>query len=286
MFRKRTLVAIACLEFFVLPSCLVRRRPITPAAVHENRPLLTATKEELIQRVRDVSDPIQSFLMRADLSPTITNPSQQAVTEYATIGAYILYRRPDDIRVIGQDPVLHTTIFDMASTDNQFRLYIPSRDRVYAGASDVPGTSKNKLENLRPTAFLTSLLVNPPAAEDVTLLENDTDASKAVYILIIVGRDQGQQLTLNRNIYFSRYTLQITRQKTFDSAGNPLSETSYSDWKPYNGVSFPSKIDINRPQDDYQVQLTVTSMDFNTPEVTAEKFVLNPPPDVEVQQLK
>lgn len=273
---------MACM---VLPSCFVRRRQIVPAAVHENRPLLTATKEELIQRVREVSDPIQSFLMKADLSPTVTNTSERAVTEYATIGAIILFRRPDDIRIVGQDPVLHTTIFDMASTGNEFRLYIPSRDRVYVGSNNMPGTSKNKLENLRPTAFLTSLLVNPPAANDVTLLENDTDESKAVYILLIVGRDQGQY-TLNRNIYFSRYTLQITRQKTFDMLGNPVGETRYSDWMPYKGVSFPSKIDIQRPQEDYQVQLTITSLDINTPEVTAEKFLLNPPTDAEVEQLK
>lgn len=278
-------MSVVVISAVVLSSCFVRRRAIVPAAVRQNRPLLTATKEELIQRVHQVSDPIQSFLIKADLSPTITNSSKGAITEYATIGAYILFRKPDDIRVIGQDPVLHATLFDMVSTGNEFRLYVPSRARVYVGNSNTPGTSKNKLENLRPTAFLTSLMMNPPAAADVTLLENDTDENKAVYILLIVGHDHGQ-LTLNRNIYFSRYTLQITKQKTFDDSGNPVSETTYSDWKPYNGISFPSKIDINRPQDDYEVQLTIASMEVNTQAVNAEKFVLNEPADVTTEPLK
>jgi hypothetical protein len=254
--------------------------------VRQNRLLLTATKEELIQRVHDASDPIQSFVMKTDLSPSITNPSEQAVTEYATIGVYVLFRKPNEIRVIGQDPVLHMTIFDMASSGQEFRVYIPRRNRFIVGDNAAPGTSKNRLENLRPAAFLTSLMIYPPdTAADVTLLENDTDQTRALYVLMIVRRDQ-DQFTLSRNIYFDRYTLQITRQKTFDASGSVVSDTKYSGWKPYNGISFPSEIDIQRPQDNYAVELALSSLEVNTPQVTSDKFVLNQPPGAELDQLK
>ena len=274
------------LALTVLSSCLVRRHEAAPAAVRQNRPLLTATKDELIRRVHDVTDPIQSFLMKTDLSPSVTNPSQQAVTEYATIGVYVLFRKPDEIRVIGQDPVLHMTIFDMASSGKEFRVYIPRRNRFIIGENAAPGTSKNKLENLRPAAFLTSLMIYPPdAAADVTLLENDTDQSNPAYILLIVRREQGQ-FTLSRNIYFDRYTLQITRQKTFDASGSVVSDTKYSNWKPYGGISFPSEIDIQRPQENYEVELSLSSMELNVAQVTSDKFILNPPPGAELDQLK
>jgi hypothetical protein len=274
------------LALTVLSCCLVRRHEVTPAAARQNRPLLTATKDELIQRVHDVTDPIQSFLMKTDLSPSVTNPSEQAVTEYATIGVYVLFRKPDEIRVIGQDPLLHMTIFDMASSGKEFRVYIPRRNRFIVGDNVAPGTSKNKLENLRPAAFLTSLMIYPPdTAADVTLLENDTDQSNPAYILLIVRRDQGQ-FTLSRNIYFDRYTLQITRQKTFDASGSIVSDTKYSNWKLYNGISFPSEIDIQRPQENYEVELSLSSLDVNTAQVTSEKFVLNQPPGTELDQLK
>jgi hypothetical protein len=274
------------LALTVLSSCLVRRREVAPAAVRQNRPLLTATKDELIRRVHDVTDPIQSFLMKTDLSPTVTNPSEQAVTEYASIGDYVLFRKPDEIRVIGQDPVLHMTIFDMASSGKEFRVYIPRRNRFIIGDNAGPGTSKNKLENLRPAAFLTSLMIYPPdSAAEVTLLENDTDQSNPAYILLIVRREQ-DQFTLSRNIYFDRYTLQITRQKTFDASGSVVSDTKYSNWKPYNGISFPSEIDIQRPQDNYEVELSLSSLDVNSAQVTSEKFVLNQPPGTELDQLK
>jgi len=274
------------LPLTMLSSCLVRRHEVAPAAVRQNRPLLTATKDELIQRVHDASDPIQSFLMKTDLSPSVTDPSDQAVTEYATIGVSVLFRKPDEIRVIGQDPVLHMTIFDMASSGKEFRVYIPRRNRFIVGDNAEPGTSKNKLENLRPAAFLTSLMIYPPnTADDVTLLENDTDQSIPVYVLLIVRREQNQ-FTLSRNIYFDRYTMQITRQKTFDASGNVVSDTKYSNWKPYNGIPFPSEIDIQRPQDNYEVELSLSSLDVNTAQVTSEKFILAQPPGTELDQLK
>jgi hypothetical protein len=287
MSQRRNLAAILALAFAVLPACLVRRREIAPAVVRQNQPLLTATKEELIQRVHDTFDPIQSFLMRADLSPSVTNASKGAAMDYATVGAYILFRKPDDIRVIGQDPVLHSTIFDMVSTGMEFHVYIPRGNRFLVGSNDMPGTSKNKLENLRPAAFLTALMIYPPdPATNVTLLENDTGDGKAIYILLIAQRE-GDQFLLRRNVYFARDTLQITRQKTFDASGAIFSDTEYSDWKPYSsGIVFPAEIDIRRPQDDYEVQLEISSLEVNTAQVTPDKFILNQPPGTNPEQLK
>jgi hypothetical protein len=93
-------------------------------------------------------------------------------------------------------------------------------------------------------------------------------------------------LRLARAIYFDRYTLQIARQKTFDGSGTTISQTIYSDWKNYGGVQFASNIDIQRPQDGYEVVLSVLSMKINATEVTPAKFVLNQPPGAHVRELK
>jgi hypothetical protein len=283
---RRNLVAILSLTFAALPACLVRHREIVPAAVRQTRPLLTASKEELVQRVHDVFDPIQSFLIRADLSPSVTNASKGAATDYATVNAYVLFRKPEDIRIIGQDPVLHSTIFDMASSGMEFRVYIPRGGRFIVGNNDMPGTSKNRLENLRPAAFLTALMIYPPdQVTNVTLFENDTEEGKAVYVLLIVQREH-DEFVLRRNIYFARDTLQVIRQKTFDASGVILSDTKYSDWKAYGAIVFPAEIDIQRPQDEYEVQLEISSMEINTTQVTPDKFILNQPVGTNLEQLK
>jgi outer membrane lipoprotein-sorting protein len=283
---RRALAGFFLLVSFCLSSCLVRRRTITPTGKRDNRPLLKATKDELIARIRSISDPIQSFSMKVDMSPSIGNLYGGEITDYPTIAGYILFRRPDDIRFIGLDLVVHSTAIDMVSSGNSFRVWIPAKNQFIEGKNDAPAVSQNKLENLRPVAFLTSLLINPPDPGQVrTVLEDDTNETKAVYILMMI-RTIGDDLRLVRNLYFDRHSLQISRQKTFDLNGYITSDTTYSNWKSYSGVQFPSLIDIQRPQDGYELLLTVTNLKFNTPEVTAEKFLLNQPPGAKVKVLQ
>ena len=247
-------------------------------------PALNATKEQLIERVRQTSDPIRSFVMRVDLSPSVLDPSQASVKDYATVGAYILFRKPEDIRILGQEPVIGGTLFDMASNGREFRVSIPRKKLFIIGSSNAPATSQNKLENLRPDAFLASLVIfAPDPTTDFTVVENDTE--RALYILLIIRRYQDQFL-LTRDIYFDGHTLQITRQKTFDKSGVITSDTRYSDWKNHGGVSFPSEIDIQRPQDNYQVQLNLVSIRVNGTDVSEEKFVLQQPTDAQVQTMR
>lgn len=283
---RRELAILVFLGLLLLPSCLVRKRVVKAPGTNkrETRPLLTATKEELIQRIHAVSDPIVSFTMKADMSPSIGSLYGGQVTDYATITGYVLFLRPNDIRVIGQDPVIHSTAFDMVSTGNDFRVSIPLKNQFFVGQNDAPANSKNKLENLRPVAFLNALLIRPPDPGTFTVFEDDTNETRALYILMIL-QNEGGQLTLLRNVYFDRYTLQITRQKTFDSKGYIVSDTRYGDWKPYSGILFPSDIDIQRPQDGYEVELRVLDMKVNAGEVTAAKFILNQPPGAHVREL-
>jgi outer membrane lipoprotein-sorting protein len=269
------------------PACLVRKRIVKPPGARENKPLLSATKEELIQRIRNISDPIESFNLKVDMAPSVGNLYGGQVTDYTSIIGYILYRKPDQMRVIGLEPAIHGTAFDMVSIGNDFRVSIPLKDLFLEGRNDAPpSSSQNKLENLRPAAFLTALLIKPPDPKtDLTLLEDDTNETKAVYILMMVERS-GDDLKPVRNVYFDRYTLDIARQKTFDPDGYITSDTTYLNWKEYGGRKFPGLIDIQRPKDGYEVILTVMDLKLNTPEVTAEKFVLNPPPGAQVRTLK
>jgi hypothetical protein len=275
------LVSIALLS----SSCLVRRRTVVPAGKSVNQPLLTATKDELIQRVHSVSDPMHSFQMKVDMAPSVGSLYGGQVTDYPTIIGIVLFLRPNETRVIGLDPVVHGTAFDMISVGNNFRVSIPAKNQFIEGRDDLPANSPNKLENLRPSAFLTSLLIEPPTPDEITLLADDTDETKSVYILLCI-RHEGAVYTLSRTLYFDRHDLSIIRQKTFDAKGYITSQTHYADWKNFSGVPFPTSIDIQRPQDGYELNLQVTGMKMNTSEVTLEKFVLPQPPNAQLKVLK
>ncbi len=285
--KSAGILCLCVCVYAALAGCFVRKRVLTPPpGTPANRPILTATKDELLERIRAAFDPIQNFDMRADMSPSVGSVYTGALTDYATIRAYVLFKRPDDIRVIGLDPLVHsTTIFDMVSTGNDYRVSIPSKDEFIEGDNNAPPSSKNKLENLRPAAFLQSMIIEPPGAGELTVLEDDTDETKAVYIVEMLREDQGG-LRLLRSVFFNRYTLEISRQKTFDAQGGIVSETRYSDWKPFGGVPFPSVIVIRRPLDGYEVTMDVLDLKVNTPEVTAEKFVLEQPAGSHLTRLK
>ena len=242
----------------LLSSCFVRKRVVTAPGTRSTAPLQTATKEQLIAGVHQIADPLESFSMRMDMSPSVGSLYVGEVKDYATLGGYILFRKPDGIRILGRAPMVSTTIFDMVSLGETFRIHIPSKNRFIQGRNDVPPHSTKQVENLRPVAFLISLIIRRGVAEHWLL----------------------------RSLHFDRQTMQIVRQKTFDSTGGVLSDTTYAGWKMYDGVPFPSMIDIKRPLDHYEVVINVTTLRINAVDVTPEKFVLNQPEGTELQQLQ
>lgn len=284
--QRRWSVLAVCVAAMWLDSCFVQHRKTPSPGNIANRPLLFATKQQLIDRIHRAFDPIRAFSMRADMSPAVGKLYGGDLTEYATVRTYVLFLRPDDIRVLGLDPVLHSsTLFDMVSTGSEFRVSIPIKSRFIMGNNDAPPSSTKPLENMRPEAFLRSLMIQPPADGETTLLEDDTDETKAVYILFIAA-GQGTELHFTRAVYFDRYTLGIVRQKSFNSAGEIVSETGYSNWKPYGEISYPSVVTIRRPMEGYEVTMTVVDMTINPPDMTAAKFTLAQPPGTQLTVLR
>ena len=269
------LAALVCLLVVFTSSCLVRRRVVTRQGKHDTRPLLTATKDDLVQRIRATYEPTRSFTSTFDMTPSLGSVYKGEISEFPSVRGYVIFRKPDDIRIIGLDPVIHSRAFDMVSTGKEFHLSLPSKSLFIQGNNEAPANSKNKLENLRPEAFLHAILILPPdPATEAPVIEDDTDEEHAFYVLLILRKQPN--LLVDRAVYFDRLTLQIVRQKAFDSNGLTVSDTRYSNWKNFNGVSFPSSIDINRPEDGYGVVMELVNMKMNT-EVTDDKFVLTKP---------
>jgi hypothetical protein len=209
--------------------------------------------------------------------PALGTAEKSKITEYKDVRAYILFRQPSDIRLIGLYPVVRTKAFDMVSNGLDFKLYMPSRNRFLVGKNEIEQPSPNKLENLRPQHFLDAMLVRPvdPNTEKVMLM-NLTDEDNAFYIIPVVHENGNGQLQLTRSIWFNRYNLSIARQFIFDEVGNILTDARYTEWQAYDNVPFPKHIEINRPKDEYAVVITVVKMDINKG-VSQDKFALAQP---------
>ena len=262
-------------------ACLARRRVITRKGGQPTQALLTSDKESLIKEIAQRYAAIQSFNATVDMVPALGTANKGKIIEYKDVRAYILFRNPANIRIIGLYPVVRNKAFDMVSNGSRFRLYIPAKNRFIEGANQIETPSPNKLENLRPQHFLEALLVRPISAAEQTIFENFTDEDNAAYILSIIIPNPGGAPLLERQLWFERLRLELVRELIFDSAGDILTDARYSDWQFYDNVPFPKKIEINRPKDEYGVVITVVKMDVNT-KVTDDKFQLDQPEGTEL----
>jgi len=278
--RRLQPVAVALLLAFLLSSCLGTNRNIfrRHKLVNGTSPALkVATLEELNAIIARTYDSVQSFSASANLTASSGSIDQAHIVEYPSAPGIILFRKPDDIRIRATLPYVGTLAFDMVSNGTDFRFYLPKNNSFVEGLNTAPATSANKMENLRPEAFLSSMLIRPwdPATEFV-MLKDDTDEENALYRLEFNGKSADGKPIPGREVWFDRLDLSIVRQKTYDAKGNTVSDTSYSEWRSFNGVSFPAHIDLNRRMDQYGVTIQITKMDMNK-ELTASQFVLERP---------
>jgi outer membrane lipoprotein-sorting protein len=289
MLFARSIALPGCLLAILVstPACLVRRTIISHRGLNSGspRPLITASREDLVHRLTAQYDALRSFNATVDMTPETGSVYKGEITDYKDIRAYILYRKSSDIRIIGLAPVVRTKVFDMVSTGENFRILIPPQNRFIEGRNDAPPTSKNSLENLRPEAFLRSMTVPPPDPSlETPLLVDATDEEDSLYVMVIIGKTAKGELMIDRAIFFDRTTLMVTRQKEYDSGGTILSDTRYTDWKTANHIAFPQTIHISRPKDGYGVVISVVKLETN-PDITDDKFVLEQPPGSVLQTI-
>lgn len=274
--RVRALLILICLSALDFSGCFVRRRIITRKGSNPTPVLLTADKQTLIDRLARNYQAIQSFSATVDMTPALGSSEKNKITEYKDVRGYIVFRKPADIRIIGLYPVVRNKAFDMLSNGTNFRLYLPAKNRFVTGSNNLIANSKNKIENLRPQHFLEALMVAPMQPDEQAELMNFTDEDNAAYILHLVRVRPDGEIVPTRSIWFSRINLHIARQLVFDPAGNILTDARYSDWHDYDGLPFPKTIDIDRPQDEYAVVLSLVKMEINRA-ISDDKFVLEQP---------
>jgi outer membrane lipoprotein-sorting protein len=136
----------------------------------------TAPVETLEKEVSDRDASIHTLNASVLITATTGGGKEGKVTTYTSFRGYIFVRKPRDLRVILQLPVLGSRALDMVSNGDTFTLVHATGghgDVWIQGSNKVTTRSKNGLENLRPPVFFDSLLV-PGVSEDefVSLTES------------------------------------------------------------------------------------------------------------------
>jgi len=257
-----------------------------------------ATREELLDAYNQIARNTRTLNATVELKPTAGSRYSGVIDEYHEVKAFLLAERPAEIRVIGQAPVIGTTVFDMASDGEAFRVSVPSKNKFLVGLVGLERSSSKPIENLRPQHLLDALLWPEIRKEEAVTLKEFNDEKARYYVLTVLRG--GYQVEVLREIWFDRADLHVARMETFGPKGTLLSDVSLGDWEPLNNASaqtttaqavapqvtptvtsFPRAIRIDRPHDDYKLDLQVTKITVND-EIPAERFKLEQPAGAEL----
>ncbi len=269
-------------------------RVVTGHTVITQRPVAQdASREELLDRYNLVAHNTKTLNATVELKPTAGSRYSGVIDEYHEVRAFLLAARPAQIRTIGQAPVVGTTVFDMASDGEGFRVFIPSKHKFLVGTVALEKNSGKPIENLRPQHLLDALLWPEIRKEESTTLREFNDENARYYVLTVLRG--GYQLEVLREIWFDRADLHVVRIETFGPKGLLVSDVHLADWLPIENVpsqntqaapsdgvtSFPRSIRLERPHDDYKLDLQVTKITLNE-EIPAERFRLEQPAGTEL----
>jgi outer membrane lipoprotein-sorting protein len=280
----------------VLPTagCLFRTRPVEET--YSKAPLQEASQSALINTLNQQAEKIQSLKATVDIDTSAGGAKKGHVTDYKEIRGYVLTRKPAMLHMIGLLPIVRTTAFDMVSNGQEFKLWIPPKNRFVMGRNDVETHNPDQpMESIRPQDIYDALLIRPIDPEhEIAVLENseeilhDSKGHRVLqedYELIVIRKKDGNEGVLSRKIVFSRTDLQPHRQYIYDEQAKLVTDARYANYKDYDGVSFPSRIEIFRPQEEYDITLNVLKLEMNKP-LRDDQFALEQPPGAEVVHLE
>jgi hypothetical protein len=279
----------------VVPTtgCLFRTRPVEET--YSKAPLRESSQSGLIDSINQQAEKIRSLQATVDIDTSAGGAKKGHVTDYKEIRGYVLARKPAMLHMIGLLPIVRTTAFDMVSNGEEFKLWIPPKNRFVMGRNGLQTHDADQpMESIRPQDIYDALLIRPVDPEhEIAVLENseeilhDSKGHRVLqddYELIVIRKKDGNEGVLSRKIVFSRTDLQPHRQYIYDEQGKLVTDARYANYKDYDGVGFPSRIEIFRPQEEYDITLNMLKLEINKP-LRDDQFALEQPPGAEVVHL-
>jgi outer membrane lipoprotein-sorting protein len=286
----------------VLTGCLSHTRKLQQPILAG--PVLNADVLDLVKGINDRYDKIQSLTATMDFTVSVGGVHQGKQTDYTSFRGFMLFRKPQMLRVLIKVPVFLATAVDLASDGNTFKLLIPSKNRVVEGENSVTSRSASPLENLRPNVFVDSIVIQNITPEEIVSVIHESSTTldprtkKLVelpqYDLTVLSgsppvstKDIAKVAKPLRVIRFSRINLLPVEQDIYNAAGDLETQVLYGPYKDFEGNKFPSTIDISRPLDGYRIRMSVEKVVINpvNPPLTDRTFELTIPPGTKVQKL-
>lgn len=295
--KKFSLIPVSALAMVMgLTGCLRTTRLVRKTQAPEV--YRTATVEVLEKNISDRDAGLKTLNAAVLITAATGGGKEGKVTEYTSLRGFIFVRKPADLRVLLQKPVLGSRAVDMVSDGKTFTLLINglTGSRAIVGTNVVTTPSKNGLENLRPAVFFDSMLVPGVTPEEYVTLTESTRVLEPVtkhrdaieepdYDITVMKPKAGNMLQPERVIHISRVTMLPFEQDIYDEHGRIVTVASYEQYQPFGDVQFPMLITIKRPLDEYSLKIEVTKLTVNE-KLEDDQFELKVPAGVPVKKME
>ena len=265
-----------------LCGCISRTRALPPGEAP--LPRMNASRTDLLSDLRRASSAVDSVVASVTLIASYGSTTG-VLTSYREIAAALVVRRPSHIRLQGESPLAFATIFDMMSDGEMFKVWVPPRNEFFTGTNDAVAVEENPVLNLRPQHIMEALFVdvrdylgNPRIMEPV--IEELTEGRRSFYVLTFIDNG-GEVPEIVEKIWIDRFNLNIVRKQVFGDDGVLKTDASYRGHRDESGISFPREIFIDRPVEDYSVEIRFAQTRLNG-EIGDDRFELDVPSDAEV----
>jgi hypothetical protein len=257
---------------------------------------------QLVETINRRYDQISSLTATLEVAVTVGGTHPGEVTDYAPCPGYLLFRKPYGLRVLILVPVLHTHAVDLASDGTSFTLLMPPRNRAIEGTNTVTKSADNPMENLRPNIFVDTIMIHDISPEQMVSVIHEVTSKRNIqtnhvvelpeYDLTVFGEAPvtsstalPEVVTPERVIHFSQFDLLPVGQDIYGRNGELETQVVYGADRDFDGVAFPSTIDIDRPTDKYRIHLTIDKLTVNQP-LADEAFELKIPEGTQVQRMQ
>ena len=206
-------------------------------------------------------------------------------------------RKPRDLRVLMQLPLVGSVAMNMVSTGSDFKLIIPPENKAMVGTDEIRNPSKkNPIENIRPRLFLDAFLIQGVRPDDDValtqsnrILSTDIRKHQAIeepdYDLAVLHKQAGNILQTVRVLHYSRVTLLPFQQDIYDDKGRIVTTVLYDKYQKFGDIDFPMSIDIRRPYDEYELKILVSKLTANKP-LDNDQFNLEIPAGMTIQHME
>ena len=282
----RSVGALALLVTSIFSGCISHTAQLTQDQI----PLKadTIAKSELLRRLTTNSLAIKTLYVSKSTLRASRMLSNETIKSYHDVTGIIAVDRPGHLRL---EIEKFTTLALMVSDDKQYFVSVPPEAKFGVGEVAAPVRGAEFPYNLRPSHILDALFVDGEqfVGKDginsvITVFsEPKPDGLHSYYVVLFqkTGKSPGdlvplEALTFDRTLGVE----EVVRKVTFMPDGEPEADIRYSNYQMVGNISFPRKIVIQRPIENYSLEMIIEKLEFNKA-LDASTFKLERPSGVD-----